>query len=398
MAMPAHAGWLFGGDDDAPKQSGTAADAKDAPKLAPAADIEGNVRQARMLRLAGNYQEAIHHLSQLMLVASDNGQVVGEYGKTLAQMGRAEDAVHFLTRAEQLTPDDWTIASALGVAYDELGNQNNAQAAYIRALKLRPDEASVLNNYALSRLLAHDPQKARELAERARAAGGAADPKIARNLAMIDDMAPPSQNEAAQAQDGKNGSAPSKTAAADTAAAAPVMPALPTPAIPAKTLPAATPAPAHDGTAYAVSGTSPARPFVTVPTPAAEPVPAAARTDEGPAPAAAPVPGKIDIAARPAPVQPRGVVMQKVPVDPMAGPVAAAGAHMATLKPHTLAAKAPASPAAPAADRKPAVKIAKSVPAKSQPARIARNSAKSPAGEKPAPDKIPALRLSANAY
>ena len=149
LAMPAHAGWLFGGDGDAPKQS-SANNAKDTPKMAPATDIEGNVRQARMLRQAGNYQEAIHHLSQLMLVASDNGQVVGEYGKTLAQMGRAQDAVHFLTRAEQLAPDDWTIASALGVAYDELGDQfdlkkfhekflsyGSAPVTYIRELMLQ---------------------------------------------------------------------------------------------------------------------------------------------------------------------------------------------------------------------------------------------------------------------
>ena len=94
LAMPAHAGWLFGGGDDAPKHSSTADNAKDTPKMAPATDIEGNVRQARMLRQAGNYQEAIHHLSQLMLVASDNGQVVGvvserDYARKMILQGRS---------------------------------------------------------------------------------------------------------------------------------------------------------------------------------------------------------------------------------------------------------------------------------------------------------------------
>ena len=114
-----------------------------------------------MLRLAGNYSEAINHLSQLMLVAADDPRVVSEYGKTLVAMGRADEAEKFLTRAQQLQPNDWTIYSALGVAYDQIGNQKEAQANYERALALKPGEPSVLSNYALSRMLAKDPTMAR---------------------------------------------------------------------------------------------------------------------------------------------------------------------------------------------------------------------------------------------
>jgi hypothetical protein len=105
-------------------------------------------------------------------------------------MGRPSDAVNFLTRAQQLQPGDWTIYSAMGVAYDQLGNQKAAQDAYEHALVLKPEEPSVLSNYALSRMLAKDPDMARKLAARAESAAGASDPKITRNIAMIRSMAP----------------------------------------------------------------------------------------------------------------------------------------------------------------------------------------------------------------
>jgi hypothetical protein len=78
----------------------------------------------------------------------------------------------------------------MGVAYDQLGDQNNARNAYERALQIKPNEPIVLSNYALSRMLAKDPDMARSLAARAESAGGAGDSKIARNIAMIRSMAP----------------------------------------------------------------------------------------------------------------------------------------------------------------------------------------------------------------
>ena len=153
-------------------------------------DLTSGIRQAQLLRQAGHYDEAVHMLSQLMLVASDDARVVGEYGKTLAEMGRAQDATQFLTRAVELQGNDWTLYSAMGVAYDQIGDQNSARAAYEHALALKPSEPSVINNYALSRMLAGDPQGARQLIDRIRASGGGGDPKIARNIALLDQLAP----------------------------------------------------------------------------------------------------------------------------------------------------------------------------------------------------------------
>jgi Flp pilus assembly protein TadD len=162
-------------------------------------DIDTNVRQAQEARIAGHYDEAIHILSQLMMVASDDHRVVGEYGKSLAQTGRAQEAVQFLSRAVALQPSEWSYYSALGVAYDQVGDQNSARAAYEQALKLRPGDAGILNNYALSRMLAKDPDGARALMERAEKAGGGSDPKIARNIELVNKLAPPALKTAADA-------------------------------------------------------------------------------------------------------------------------------------------------------------------------------------------------------
>jgi Flp pilus assembly protein TadD len=195
--LPAQAGWFSSDDKPAPKaESKPAAQQPVAQQPAGpsanslATNLEDSIRQAQLLRLASQYPEAIKHLSQLMMVAADDPRVITEYGKTLASMGRASDAVNFLTRAQQLQPADWTIYSAMGVAYDQLGDQKNAQNAYEHALALKPGEPSVLNNYALSRMLAKDPEAARKLVALAESAGGASDSKIARNIAMIRSMAP----------------------------------------------------------------------------------------------------------------------------------------------------------------------------------------------------------------
>lgn len=275
VAVPAQAGWFDFDSKTAAKAEAKAntksvIKADDKTPAAAAVTLDDSIQQAHLLRLAGAYPEAIKHLSQLMMVASDDSRVIAEYGKTLASMGRASDAVNFLTRAQQLQPGDWTVYSALGVAYDQTSDHANAQINYEQALKIKPEEASVLSNYALSRMLAKDPEMARRLAARAEKAGGAGDAVINRNIAMVRSFAPES-------------SAPQVAQA---------------------------PAPAPQ-----------AAPQAPVAVASLAPVPA-------PAPVTVPAPKTpVAVASAQPPVAPvvqsdNRVVMQKVPVDPLAGPVA----------------------------------------------------------------------------
>ena len=316
----AQAGWF---DSDTPAPAPVAVKeipgkdvAKDKP-AAPAQSLDESILQAQGLRLAGNYPEAVKHLSQLMMIAADDPRVVSEYGKTLAQMGRPSEAVNFLTRATQLQPTDWTLFSALGVAYDQSGNQDQAKVAYEHALVLKPGEPSVLNNYALSRLLAKDTDMARSLAGRAEIANAAAkDEKITRNIAMIRSMEPAA------------------------------------------------------GTGVAVAASKPA--------PVAQNF---APAPQQPLPHSQPSTPKVTQAALPAPAQSNGVVMQRVPVDPLAGPVAShaprplqQAAKPETPKSDIAKTEAPKTPAKP--------ELAKALPAKPAEAAKAQVKLETPAKPK----------------
>ena len=158
----------------------------DEPTLA--ANLDVNIAKAQQQRATGDINGAAHTLSQLMLVAPDDPRVVGEYGKVMVSRGRSDDAVAFLKRALELSPSDWTLYSAIGIAYDQKGDFASSKAAYDRALQLQPTSAVVLNNYAMSRMLAGDLPAAQQLIARANAAGGA-DPKIAHNVELMASLA-----------------------------------------------------------------------------------------------------------------------------------------------------------------------------------------------------------------
>ena len=261
------------------------ADAAGPSPMAP--DVDASLRQMQLMRAGNDMVGATRIISQLMLVYPDDPRVVGEYGKLLVQQNRSADAVQFLRRAIELQPNEWSFYSALGVAFDQQNDLASAKLSYEKALSLKPGEPAVLNNYAMSAMLSGDTATARMLLLKAKA-NGSTDPKVDRNLALLDQTAPAA---------------------------------------------AAFPAPAPRKAVASVE---------------AAPLPAPAR-------------------GAPRPLASNGVVMQAVPLDPLAGPVA---------------------------PRKPS-KVAKA--AAHKPAKVAAT-VKPPAKKtKPATDRIPALRMTADA-
>ncbi len=193
---------------DAPKTGAQPAAA--VPKTGAALDSE--LQRARALRANGNFAEATHVLSQLMLAVPDDPRIVSEYGKALAQQGRSQDAVAFLKRATELQPNDWTAYSALGVAYDQLDDPKDAKTAFERALALKPGDSVVLNNYAVSRMLAGDLTTAEKLLMQAKDAGSG-NAKIAANLQLLAQMKAGAGNQSARqaaAPPGSSGPSPAK--------------------------------------------------------------------------------------------------------------------------------------------------------------------------------------------
>ncbi len=152
-----------------------------------AANLEKAIRDAQALRKAGDFGGAAKALSQLVLIAPDNGPVLGEYGKNLTAQGRSDDALAFLERAIELQPNDWTLYSAQGMAYDQKANYAAAQGSYTRALVLNPGEPTILNNAALSYMQAGDLDNAEKLLRQA-PQGSPEYPRIAQNLALVQSL------------------------------------------------------------------------------------------------------------------------------------------------------------------------------------------------------------------
>jgi Flp pilus assembly protein TadD len=146
--------------------------------------LDGEIRRAQLLRSKGDFDDASHALAQLMIVAPDDPRVIGEYGKVLAQQGHSQAALPFLKRAVELQPKDWTLYSALGVVYDQADDHPHAKLAYEHALQLAPAEPAILNNFAVSRMLAGDLAGAQRLLAQA-SAKDATNAKIANNAQTL---------------------------------------------------------------------------------------------------------------------------------------------------------------------------------------------------------------------
>jgi len=315
-------GWsLFGSDDSDKKpaakpvaQQTHQADTSDSQEPAgPPVSVDAELERAKAMRMQGDYAGATKALAQVMLVDPDNARVVGEYGKALEQQGSSKDAVAFLLRATQLDGSNWTYYSALGVAYDQMDDHKNAKSAYEHALTLKPGEPSVLNNYAVSRMLVGDLDSAQRMLAQAKAAG-AANPKVASNLDELMKMR----------------AAKSPAVVASAQGSKPVV--------------AVATAPKHDAAAQksatqqaAAQQASPKRTVANAAPKSLMPAPVSVADSKQ---------TKAIVAAPPT------VVMQAVPNDPFAGPVKSSKSAPAKVaaksKPKLAAKQVPAKPALPA--------------------------------------------------
>jgi Flp pilus assembly protein TadD len=122
-------------------------------------------------------------LEQAAIQNPKSMELLGAYGRALADTGNYQQALDVLGRAH--TPDrpDWHILSVQGAVLDQMGRHEDAQRYYATALKIVPDEPSVLSNYGLSYALAKDLVRA-EMTLR-RAAARSRDPRVRQNLALV---------------------------------------------------------------------------------------------------------------------------------------------------------------------------------------------------------------------
>jgi Flp pilus assembly protein TadD len=139
---------------------------------------------AMALRATAEYAQATAVLQRLAIKYPRDTDVLGAYGKALADSGRLREAAEVLPRAH--TPDrpNWSILSAQGAVADQLGDHEQAQTYYTAALKIAPAQPYVLSNLGLSYALSKKLPQAEKALQEAAAQQGA-DPRVRQNLSLV---------------------------------------------------------------------------------------------------------------------------------------------------------------------------------------------------------------------
>ncbi len=143
-----------------------------------------SINYARALRALTRYSEAAAVMQAAAVKAPKDFEVLGAYGKALADSGQLEQAKDVLSRAYAPERPDWTIMSVQGSVADRLGDHDTAQRFYRDALKIAPGEPSVLTNLGLSYALGKQLPLAED-ALREACANPRADARMRNNLALI---------------------------------------------------------------------------------------------------------------------------------------------------------------------------------------------------------------------
>jgi Flp pilus assembly protein TadD len=143
-----------------------------------------SINYARALRALTRYQEAAAVMQAAAVKASKDYEVLGEYGKALADNGDLAQARDVLSRSYPADRPSWALLSVQGSVSDRLDDHEKAQAFYRSALKIAPDEPSVLSNLGLSYALSKQLGSAEEVLQQA-ASNPRADARIRQNLALV---------------------------------------------------------------------------------------------------------------------------------------------------------------------------------------------------------------------
>ncbi len=143
-----------------------------------------SIEYARALRALTRYNEAVAVIQTAAIKAPKDFDVLGEYGKALADAGQLTQAKDVLSHA--YTPDDprWDVMSVRGAVADRLGDYMTAMQFYRDALKIAPGEPSVLTNMGLSLALAKKLPEAEDALRQA-VASPKADARMRGDLALV---------------------------------------------------------------------------------------------------------------------------------------------------------------------------------------------------------------------
>ena len=147
-------------------------------------DREAAFYYARALRALDQNAQTLAVLQSAVLTHSNDREMLGAYGRSLADNGRLKEADDVLSRAHSPERPDWRILSAQGTVADQLGEHARAQQIYQAALKIAPGEPTVLSNLGLSLALSRQLPEAERVLREATATG-TNDARVRQNLVLV---------------------------------------------------------------------------------------------------------------------------------------------------------------------------------------------------------------------
>ena len=143
-----------------------------------------SINYARALRGLTQYSQAVAVMQSAAVKTPKDLDVLGAYGKALANAGQLDQAKDVLSRSYTPERPNWDDMSVQGSVSDQLGDHAAAQQLYQEALKIAPGEPKILSNLGLSYALTKQLPQA-ETTLRQAVASPRADARIRQNLALV---------------------------------------------------------------------------------------------------------------------------------------------------------------------------------------------------------------------
>jgi Flp pilus assembly protein TadD len=143
-----------------------------------------SINYARALRALTQFAQAEAVMQSAAVKAPKDFDILGAYGKALADAGRLDQAKDVLSRSYTPERPNADFMSVQGSVADQLGDHAAAQQFYQEALKILPGEPRILSNLGLSYALTKQLPLA-EQTLRLAAASPRADARVRQNLALV---------------------------------------------------------------------------------------------------------------------------------------------------------------------------------------------------------------------
>jgi Flp pilus assembly protein TadD len=147
-------------------------------------DATIGMQYAAQLKAIGSYDKALAILRQTSMRNPQNQTVLFVYGNQLAAMKQLAQAQSVLQKAHSVGKPNWKIYAAQGAVLDQMGQHDRAQVAHSYALKLAPGKPAIINNIAMSYVMAGKLKRAEDTMRPIYKHAGS-NSRIRQNMALI---------------------------------------------------------------------------------------------------------------------------------------------------------------------------------------------------------------------